>query len=171
MFNLNEFLKDLVVEQNDEELIRASDVVEANLIMAGNDKYLARQLFFGVSGAMERQLEYVGGTLLPMQENKLQRMNSQGVMGESYVMDSWFGESNNDDPHTNDEIPYDQVIDNQRTFIDEIKQRMRTAAIIFVTNVRAHDDLSKAIVPQQLSYGAIKAKAASNRQARQASTG
>ena len=43
---------------------------------------------------------------------------------------------------------------------------MRTAAILFVTRVRAHDAISKTL--EQLTYSGIKAKAASNREAAQA---
>ena len=61
-----------------------------------------------MAGAMERQLEFLGGTLLPNAEDKLTRMESNGILGESYTKDSWFGATNEEDPHVNDEIPFDQ---------------------------------------------------------------
>ena len=163
MFNLNEYLNALVVESDDEEYTKAKDIIELTEIIC-EDAWLARQDHFGSAGAMERQLEYLGGTLLPNAESKLQRMNSDGVMGESYTKDSWFGTTNEDDPHINEEIPYDQIVDDQHTFVDELTRRMRTAAILFVTRVRAHDFLSKQL--NQLTYAEIKSRAAQNRNAR-----
>jgi hypothetical protein len=163
MFNLNQYLNDLIVSQDDEELKKCLDVIELDEIIY-NDPWLCRQGHFGVAGAMERQLEYLGGTLLPNSEAKLTRMASSGVIGESYTQDSWFGTTNEDDPHINEEISFDQQIDDQQEFVDSLRNRMRTAAIVFVSRVRAHDELSKQL--DQLSYSAIKAKAESNRQAR-----
>ncbi len=168
MFSLQEYLNELVVKQDDEEVSRSTDIVELNAIIC-DDKWLARQLYYGVAGAMERQLAYLGDTLLPNTENKIARMSSDGVMGESYTQDSWFGTSNEDDPHINEEVPLDQLIGDAQDFAQQLRDRMRTAAIIFVTNVRAHDDLSKDL--NQFSYGQIKAKAESNRQAAMKKTG
>ena len=162
-FKLNEYMNELVVHKDDEEYIKATDIIElTNIICA--DPWLARQDHFGSAGAMERQLEYLGGTLLPNAESKVTRMSSDGVMGESYTIDSWFGTSNEDDPHINEEIAFDQLLDDQQTFVGELKTRMRTAAILFATRLRAHDEISREL--DQLTYGAIKAKAASNRAAR-----
>ena len=164
MFSLQQYLAVLSVKEDDEELEKAQDIVKLTNIIC-DDKWLARQDHFGSAGAMERQLTYLGNTLLPNAEAKLQRMNSGGVFGESYVIDSWFGSSNEDAPHTNDEVPFDQLVDDQATFIDELRTRMRTAAILFVTRVRAHDEISKDL--DQLTYGAIKSQASSNRKARE----
>ena len=165
MFKLNEFLNELIVHKDDEELIKALDIIELTNIIC-DDPWLARQDHFGSAGAMERQLEYLGGTLLPNAESKLQRMNSKGVIGESYTIDSWFGTSNEDDPHINEEVSFDQQQDDQSTFCDELRVRMRTAGILFVTRLRAHDDISKDL--DQLTYSAIKSKASANRAARNA---
>ena len=161
-FDLATYLDDMVVTQDDPDLKLAIDSVELTEL-ACDDAWLARQEHYGVAGAMERQLEYLGGTLVPNAESRIQRMSSKGVMGESYTMDSWFGTSNEDDQHVNDEIALDQLIDDQQTFVDGLHRRMRVAAIRFVTRVRAHDDLSKTL--EQLTYGGIKAKAETNRQA------
>jgi hypothetical protein len=165
MFSFNAYLNDLVVAQDDEELVKALELVELTEIIC-DDAWLARQSHYGKSGAMERQIEYLGSNLLPNSESKLTRMNSKGVMGESYTQDSWFGTTNEDDPHVNEEISFDQQVEDQQNFVDGLKRRMRTAAILFVTHVRAHDELSKTL--DQLTYSAIKAKAESNRQARKA---
>jgi hypothetical protein len=168
MFNLQVYLNELVVKEGDEELQRSLDIINLNEIIC-DDMWLARQLLYGVAGAMERQLVYLGETLLPNTENKITRMSSDGVMGESYTQDSWFGTTNEDNPHVNEEVPLDQLIDDAKTFAQELRERMRTAAIIFVTNVRKHDDISKEL--NQFTYGQIKAKAASNRQAAQRQVG
>lgn len=168
MFNLNQYLSELTVEPDDEELIKANEIIELTEIIC-DDAWLARQDHYGSAGAMERQIEYLGGTLLPNAEAKLQRMSGEGIIGESYTQDSWFGTTNEDDPHVNDEVSFDQQIEDQQNFVDGLRTRMRTAAILFVTRVRAHDDLSKTL--DQLTYGAIKAKAASNRAAQREATG
>lgn len=170
MFNIKEYLAELTVEQDDPELVKALEIIDLTEIIC-DDAWLARQDHYGSAGAMERQIEYLGDILLPNAENKLSRMKSSGVIGESYTQDSWFGTTNEDDPHINDEIPFDQQVEDQANFVDGLVVRMRTAAILFVTRVRAHDEISKTL--DQLTYGAIKAKAESNRQdrARQAKTG
>ena len=167
-FNLQEYMNTLVVPQDDPELEKAKDIVELTEIVC-DDAWLARQDHYGSAGAMERQIQYLGSTLLPNAERKLQRMNSDGVIGESYTQDSWFGTTNEDDPHINDEISFDQQKEDQQNFVDGLKIRMRTAAIMFATRVRAHDAISLTL--DQLTYGGIKAKAQSNREAVQAATG
>lgn len=162
-FDLNKYLNELVVTDKDEEFIAAKDCVEAQEILC-NDKWLARQANFGMAGAMERQLTWLGATFLPKKEDELRQMQSQGVMGESYTIDSWFGTTNENNQHINDEISFDQLVDDKETSIEEVKQRMRTAGIIFGVNVKQHDFLSAVLQPQQLSYEAIKARAKQNRE-------
>ena len=162
MFNISQFLNDLEVSPDDPELELANDSVKLTELGC-EDAWLARQEHFGVAGAMERQIEYLGNTLLPNTEAKIQRMASSGVIGESYSADHWFGTTNEDDPHVNDEVAFDQQIEDQQNFADNLRARMRTAAIRMVTRIRAHDELSKTL--DQLTYSAIKAKAAANRAA------
>lgn len=168
MFNIRTYINELTVPQDDVELQRSLDIIELDGVLY-EDAWLCRQGHYGVAGAMERQIEYLGTTLLPNAENKLTRMTSDGVIGESYTPDSWFGVTNEDDPHVNDEIPFDQQIEDQQNFVEALKVRMRTAAIVFVTRVRAHDEISKDL--DQFTYSAIKAKAESNRQAKVVATG
>lgn len=160
MFKVNEYVNELNIKPDNDELQRAKDHVELTHLVT-NDPWLARQTFYGIAGAMDRQIEYLGNTLLPNSERKLTNMASKGVIGESYTIDSWFGTTNEDDPHINEEIPFDQLIDDQQTFVDGLRERMKTAAIIFVCNLRAHDDMSKQL--DQLTYSGIKAKAEMNR--------
>lgn len=168
MFNINEYLSELTVLQDDDELVKALEILHLDELLY-EDAWLCRQGHYGVAGAMERQIEYLGETLIPNAEDKISRMESKGVIGESYTQDSWFGSSNEDDPHINDEISYDQQIEEQKNFLDGLVARQRTAAIVFVTRVRAHDELSNTL--DQLTYGGIKAKAAANREARLKNTG
>jgi hypothetical protein len=158
------YLNELTVETNDVELMQAQEMVELTQLIC-DDAWLARQAMFGMAGAMERQLQYLGETLLPNTERRVQRLNSDGVIGESYTQDSWFGTTNTDDPHVNEEVKTkDQLIDDSQTFAEQLRARMRTAAIIFVTHVRAHDEISKIL--EQFTYGQIKQKAEENRTAR-----
>jgi hypothetical protein len=166
-FNLNQYLSEMTVDQDDKELEKANDIVEMTEIVC-DDPWLARQDHYGSAGAMERQLTYLGTTLLPSAERKIKQMSSTGVMGESYVTDNWFGTTNEDSQHESEEVPLDQQIDDQQAFAEGLRNRMRTAAILFVTRVRAHDRLSKEL--EQLTYAGIKGVAAQNRQKREAAS-
>ncbi len=166
-FNLQAFLNELVVKEDDEEVEKSQDIVNLTAILC-DDPWLTRQAYYGTAGAMERQIVYLGETLLPNTESRISRMNSSGIIGESYTQDSWFGTTNADDPHVNEEVSFDQQIDDAQTFAEQLRDRMRTAAIIFVTHVRAHDEVSRNMEPSQLTYGQIKAKAEANRVAAQA---
>ena len=160
IFNLQEYLNDLGIVEGDEEVKRALEIVELTELIC-DDAWLARQDHYGSAGAMERQLEYLGGTLLPNAEARIARLSSGGITSESYVQDSWFGTTNADDQHDSDETDKDQVISDQQAFCEQLRTRMRTAAILFVTRVRAHDAIS--LMLEQLSYAGIKQKAEANR--------
>jgi hypothetical protein len=161
MFNVNSYINDLKVDPKDEELSQAKDMVTLTALIC-DDAWLCRQAYYGMAGAMDRQLEYLGGTLLPNAEQRLNRLEGNGILSEGDVTVDWF--SNEDKPHINEDRPIDQLVDDQKAFIDGLVVRMRTAAIIFVTHCRAHDDISKDL--EQLSYNGIRAKASSNREAR-----
>lgn len=169
MFNVTEYVNELVVKEDDVELKQALEIVDLTQLIC-EDAWLARQAMYGMAGAMERQLEYIGGTLLPNTEQRIRRLNGEGVTNESVVVDSWFGTTNADSPHINDENPTD-ALDKAQVFADQLHVRMRTAAILFVTHMRAHDELSSTL--EQLTYAGIKQKAAANRAAsqKQAATG
>jgi hypothetical protein len=159
-FNVTEYVNELNVTEGDEELHQIQQAKQLHELIC-DDAWLARQLHFGVAGAMERQLEYLGGTLLPNAEQRLQRMSSEGVMGESYVINSWFGETNKEDEHTNDEVPHDVQVEDQQSRVEQFRIRMRTAGIMFAIYLQAHDEISRDL--DQLTYSQIKARAAFNR--------
>ena len=159
MFSINEYVNGLVVQEDDEELAQAKQVAEINNMLC-DDGWLVRQLYFGVAGSMERQIQYLGGTLIPNAESRKTKLGSDGVRGESLVIDSWFGTSNADKNHEADETP-DQEMDDTETFIENLQVRMRTAAIIMVVNIKCHDEVSKGL--GQMSFGQIKAAAETKR--------
>ena len=164
-FSVTEFVNELLVSQEDPELTQAMDHVQMTQLCC-DDAWLARQTHYGVAGAMERQIEYLGGTLLPNTESRIQKMNGQGITQESYVIDNWFGTTNADSEHIDTENKGDEII-KAEMFREQLVKRMRTAAIILVVHMKAHDELSHDL--QQLTYAEIKSKAASNRQAYQKS--
>ena len=161
MFSITNYIDELTVKEDDDELQRAVDHVKLTELVC-DDAWLVRQAHYGLAGAMERQIEYLGGTLLPNTESRIQRLNGQGISNVSYVADNWFGATNADSPHINDENP-EQAVDDAQTFAEGLRKRMRSAAILFVTHVRAHDEVSKML--EQFTYGQIKQKAAENRKA------
>ena len=165
MFDLPGYLETLTVDSKDEDVKRSLELVELIGIIC-DDAWLCRQAYYGMAGAMERQIDYLGSTLVPNAETRVSRLASSGIRGESYVQDSWFGTTNEDDAHVNDEVGSEQALADAQEFLRNLEYRMRTAAIIFVTHVRAHDSISKDL--DQLSYGQIKAKAEANRKATQA---
>ena len=160
MFNFNEYINNLVVNEDDEELKMSKEGITLYEVLC-DDAWLARAHHFGVAGALERHIIYSGGTLLANAERKLQNMASDGVMGESYTPTWGGGTTNEDNPHVNEEVSYDQLIDDQRVWVNNLEVRLRTAAIMFVTHVIAHDAISQDL--NQPTYGGIKAKAAFNR--------
>ena len=155
-----EYINDLVVTEDDPELKQAKDSVEVSELLC-NDEWLVRQLHYGVAGAMERQMDYLFNDLIPSVESKIARLNGQTVSRE-IVQPSWAGSTNSEEPHINDEAP-DQAIDNSQTFLESLENRVRTAAIIFVMHMKAHDEVS--ITLDQLSYAQIKHRAAQKREA------
>jgi len=159
MFNVTEYLNELVVTKDDTTYAQSREMVDLTALIC-EDAWLIRQAYFGMAGAMERQIEYLGGTLLPSVEQRIQQQTSKGVMGESYVIDNWIGQTNSMDDHINDEVP-DQALDDNQTFADQLRDRMRTAGIIFIVHMLAHDEVSKDL--NQMSYGQIKQKANASR--------
>jgi len=165
MFNLNEYVGNLVVQADDEELQHTNNLVEL-VHLCLDDPWLTRQGLFGLAGAMERQITYLGSTLKPSAEQKLNVLSGSGFLSESDVSQARF--ANEDKPHINDELSVDQRVGDQQDFIDQLDDRMRRASIMFVKCVRAHDAISFDL--NQMSYDGIKAKADSNRKAREQQT-
>ena len=159
---VQQFVKSLSVSQDDETVKDAKKVVDIMLNLC-DDAYLCRAMFWGMATAMENQIVYLGTNLLVNAERKLSRLTSDGIMGESDLDVSWF--ANEAKAHINDENAGDQIAQAE-AFIEQTQDKMRTAAILFVVYMRAHDEQSALL--NQLTYSAIKAKANTNRTTRAA---
>ena len=165
MFDVQEYLNELKVKQDDEEFQAIKEAADLVTYIC-DDAWLARARFFGEAGAMERHIEYLGSNMIPNQQAKLTRLEAQGgngILSESYTVDSWFGTTNADDPHMNDEVGKQQQIDDTKTFIEQLEKRQRTAALMLAVAVREHDELSGML--DQHKYGTIKAMAEAKRKA------
>lgn len=160
MFNVTEYIHDLKPTEEDMQTIKEAKEVSQVLELLCDDAYLARALHWGVATAMENQLTYIGGNLLPKAEARLNRLAGNGYLSEGDVSVSWY--ANEDKPHVNEDITIDDQVTDQERFIDQVNLKLHTAAIMFVAFVNAHDELSHTL--NQLTYGAIKAKSASKRE-------
>lgn len=164
MFNINEYLHGLVIEEDDYRYDLAKKTVE--LVELGcEDAWLARAEHFGTIGSLQSQIEYLANTLIPKAEMKISKISSDGVGGEGYNFNTFEGFSNSEEQHVNDEIGQEDIIENQRQFVDGLKARMENAGIRMITRIIAHDNLSKLL--DQLTYGGIKKRAAHNKKARE----
>ena len=157
-FNIATYINTLNIDKTDERLIEFTRLATANALIL-DDAYLCRAAFWGQASAMENQLQYLGGNYLPNLERRLNQLESSGFLSESDLNVSWF--ANEDRPHVNDEISPTEKAANIRDQIDQLMYKMTTAAIGFVVSMREHDKISKDL--EQLSYSAIKARAANKR--------
>ncbi len=157
-FNVADYISTLSVPSDDPVLHDTKKVFEVmqNIL---DDAYLCRAFAWGVAAAMENQLTYLGGNLLPNFENKLNIIAGKGVLSESDLRTFKF--SNEEQPHINSDQDKGDLIAEQEARIDQVVSKMRNAAIMFVYAVRTHDELSETL--NQLNYTAIKARAASKR--------
>ena len=112
---------------------------------------------------MLSHLKYLGGTLLPKAEQRLNQLEGNGILSETDITVGWGKHANEDQPHINDEIAVDQQVENQKSYMDDLTARMRTVAISFVLHVQEHDDISKDL--NQLSFSAIQARSAQKKAA------
>jgi hypothetical protein len=160
-YDVEEFVNSLTVHQDDEDLNDAMKVAEMTALLC-DDPWLTRAAYFGLAGSMERQIKYLGGELIPNAETKKTRLGSKGVRGESFVKDSWFGNTNADSKHEADETP-EQDMDETDAFILGLQERMRCAAIIMVVNIKQHDDVSNDLA--QYTYGQIRGSGNAKRHA------
>ena len=157
---VNKYVNELAVASDDIDLVQATEHINLSELLC-DDLWLVRQLHYGVAGAMERQMEYLLSTLIPNTESRIARLNGQTVSREE-IQVSWAGTSNSAEVHISDENP-EQAIDDAQSFLEGLIKRVRTAAIIYVMHVKAHDAASSVL--EQFSYQQIKDKAASNRAA------
>ena len=157
-FKVNAFCQDLSVTPDNDILLEFKKLFTATSALL-EDAYSTRAYFWGVASAMENQIQYLGSNYLPNLERRVNTLEGNGFLSEGDLQVDWF--SNEDKPHVNDETPIDTQASDVRNQIDVIQDRMQTLAIAYVTAVREHDDISKDL--QQLTYGAIKSRAAAKR--------
>jgi hypothetical protein len=162
MFNPVTFINDLKVSNDDEDVKRVTDLIELKHLIY-DDAWTVRQSCYNEAFGMLSHLKYIGGTLLPKAEQRLNQLEGNGILSETDITVSFGKHANEDQPHINDETPVDQLVDNQKTFIDNLIARMTTVAISFVLHVQEHDDISKDL--NQLSFSAIQTRSAQKRAA------
>jgi len=157
MFNPAEFINDLVVEKEDEDLVRVQDLIKLKHLIY-DDAWTVRQSCYNEAFGMLSHLKFLGGTLLPKAEQRINQLeNRTGVLGETDISVGWGTKHSNEDrPHINDEVSVDQQVDNQKSFVDDLLSRMRTVAISFVVHMEEHDDISKDL--NQLTFSAIQTR-------------
>ena len=164
MFNPAEFINDLVVDKEDEDLVRVQDLIKLKHLIY-DDAWTVRQSCYNEAFGMLSHLKYIGGTLLPKAEQRINQLeNRTGVLGETDISVGWGTKHSNEDrPHINDEVSVDQQVDNQKSFVDDLLSRMRTVAISFVVHMEEHDDISKDL--NQLTFSAIQTRSAQKKAA------
>ena len=164
MFNPAVFINDLVVDKEDEDLVRVQDLIKLKHLIY-DDAWTVRQSCYNEAFGMLSHLKYLGGTLLPKAEQRINQLeNRTGVLGETDISVGWGTKHSNEDrPHINDEVSVDQQVDNQKSFVDDLLSRMRTVAISFVVHMEEHDDISKDL--NQLTFSAIQTRSAQKKAA------
>jgi len=164
MFNPAEFINDLVVDKEDEDLVRVQDLIKLKHLIY-DDAWTVRQSCYNEAFGMLSHLKYLGGTLLPKAEQRINQLeNRTGILGETDISVGWGTKHSNEDrPHINDEVSVDQQVDNQKSFVDDLLSRMRTVAISFVVHMEEHDDISKDL--NQLTFSAIQSRSAQKKAA------
>ena len=164
MFNPAEFINDLVVDKEDEDLVRVQDLIKLKHLIY-DDAWTVRQSCYNEAFGMLSHLKFLGGTLLPKAEQRINQLeNRTGVLGETDISVGWGTKHSNEDrPHINDEVSVDQQVDNQKSFVDDHLSRMRTVAISFVVHMEEHDDISKDL--NQLTFSAIQTRSAQKKAA------
>ena len=157
MFNPAEFINDLVVDKEDEDLVRVQDLIKLKHLIY-DDAWTVRQSCYNEAFGMLSHLKFLGGTLLPKAEQRINQLeNRTGILGETDISVGWGTKHSNEDrPHINDEVSVDQQVDNQKSFVDDLLSRMRTVAISFVVHMEEHDDISKDL--NQLTFSAIQTR-------------
>ena len=163
MFNAAEFINDLEVNDDDEDKKRIEDSIELNHLIY-NNQWAVRQVCYSIAWGMLSHLNHLGSNLLPKAEKRINQLEGNGILSESDITVGWGKKyANEDKPHINDEISVEQQVANPKTQADEIKERMRTAAISFILNRDEHDELSMQL--NQLSFKGIQNRSAQKRAA------
>lgn len=159
-FNVVEFANNVPISSKDDFVVKVKKMNQVKESVY-DDAYICRALHWGEAAALFNQLEYLGGTLLPSFERRLNRLAGNGILSESDI--DVFKFSNEEKAHVQDDQTIDDQILEAEARIDKIKEKMLMAAVGFIEAVRSHDDLSRDL--NLLSFSGIKAKAAEKRAA------
>ena len=163
MFNPVEFINDLEVSKDDEVVKKVTDLIELKHHIY-EDAWTVRQSCYNEAFGMLSHLNYLGGTLLPRAEQRINQLEGNGILGESDITVGWGKKyANEDQPHINDEVPVDEQVDRQKSFVDDLLSRMKTVAISFVLHVEEHGDISKDL--SQLTFKATQSRSAQKKRA------
>ena len=157
-FNVNEFCSEIEITPDNEVLVEWKQLFNTTQILL-DDAYSCRAYFWGVASAMENQIQYLGGNYLPNLERRVNQLEGNGFLSESDLQVSWH--SNEDKPHVNEEVDAILQSSEVKDQIDNIQDRMVNLGVAYVLARTSHDDISKTL--NQLTYGAIKAKAAARK--------
>ena len=157
MFTPAVFINALEVNADDADLVRVQDLIKLKHLIY-DDAWTVRQSCYNEAFGMLSHLKFLGGTLLPKAEQRINQLeNRTGILGETDISVGWGTKHSNEDrPHINDEVSVDQQVDNQKSFVDYLLSRMRTVAISFVVHMEEHDDISKDL--NQLTFSAIQTR-------------
>ncbi len=157
-FNVNEFCNEIEINPDNEVLVEWKQLFNTTQILL-DDAYSCRAYFWGVASAMENQIQYLGGNYLPNLERRVNQLEGNGFLSESDLQVSWH--SNEDKPHVNEDVDAILQSSEVKDQIDNIQDRMVNLGVAYVLARTSHDDISKTL--NQLTYGAIKAKAAARK--------
>ena len=157
-FDVNSYVKDLDVPRDNEVLQEWEQLFDTTQVIL-NDAYSARAYFWGVASAMENQIQYLGSNYLPNLENRVNKLEGNGFLSEGDLQVSWY--SNEDKPHVNEDIDITEQASDTKNQIRNIQDRMANLGVAYVLARKNHDDISNNL--NQLSYGAIKSRAAAKR--------
>ena len=98
MFNLAEYVNDLSITSENEVLQEFDTLFVAQQGIL-DDAYLNRSVFWGIATALENQITYLGGNLLPNIERRINILEGGGYLSQGDIQVDWF--ANEDQPHVN----------------------------------------------------------------------
>lgn len=129
-----------------------------------DDAYIIRGNFFGLASANENQYNYLTNNFGRNLENRLNRLAGTGVLSESNIDEYKF--ANEEKPHMNEDVTLADQIAEVQQMIDRNNEKRHLCAMWFYFCKLEHDQVSFTL--QQLTYSAIRAKAAEKTAARAA---
>lgn len=158
-----EFINDNIIpvlEDSNSEIEEVRQYLEVAHSLI-NDPYMTRGMFWGVAAAFENQYNYLTTNFGRNLESRLNRLTGSGVLSESTLDEYKF--ANEEKPHINEDVTLNDQIAEVKQLIDRNNEKRFMCAVMFYFARKQHDEVSLDL--QQLTYSAIKAKAAAKRAA------